>query len=123
MIKTVVFGAAAGALALAPLSAIAGPYANIEANAGWSGSDYSGAVTDIHLGFEGGDDVYSFYLQGGPALVTVDGADSDSEVELSGKIGGAVAASEKLSVYGEISGITGDDNNSYGGKAGVKFLF
>ena len=121
MIKTTVFGAAAGALALAPLSAIAGPYANIEANAGWSGSDYSGSVTDIHLGFEGGDDVYSFYLQGGPALSAPDGG--DAEVEFSGKVGGAVAASEKLTVYGEVSGITGDDNNSYGGKAGVKFLF
>ena len=121
MIKTTVFGAAAGALALAPLSAIAGPFANIEANAGWSGSDYSGAVTDIHLGYEGGNGPYSWYLQGGPALVTMDGA--DTEVEFSGKIGGAVAASEKLSVYGEISGISGQDNNSYGGKAGVKFLF
>ncbi len=121
MIKTTVFGAAAGALALAPLSAVAGPYANIEANAGWSGSDYSGAVTDIHLGFEGGEGPYSWYVQGGPAIVQPDGA--DAEVEFSGKIGGAVAASEKLSVYGEISGITGDDNNSYGGKAGVKFLF
>jgi hypothetical protein len=121
MIKTTVFGAAAGALALAPLSAIAGPYANIEANAGWSGSDYSGSVTDIHLGFEGGDDVYSFYLQGGPAMVQPNGA--DSELEFSGKVGGSVAASSALSVYGELSGITGDDNNSYGGKAGVKFLF
>ena len=92
MIKRVVFGAAAfGALALAPLSAIAGPYANIEANAGWAGSDYSGAVTDIHLGYEGGEGVYSWYLQGGPALVTLDGA--DTEAQFSGKIGGAVAAS------------------------------
>ena len=121
MIKTTVFGAAAGALALAPLSATAGTYLNVEANAGWSGSDYSGSVTDIHLGFEGGDDVYSFYLQGGPAMVQPNGA--DSELEFSGKVGGSVAASSALSVYGELSGITGDDNNSYGGKAGVKFLF
>jgi len=122
MIKRIAFGVAAfGALASAPLSAIAGPYANIEANAGWAGSDYSGAVTDIHLGYEGGDGVYSWYLQGGPALVTLDGA--DTEAQFSGKIGGAVAASSKLSVYGEISGITGDVVNSYGGKAGVKFLF
>ena len=121
MIRSIVFGAAAGALALAPLSALAGPYVNVEANAGWSGSDYSGATTDIHLGYEGGNGPYSWYLQGGPALVTPDNA--DSEMEFSGKVGGSVAASEKLSVYGEISGITGDDNNSYGGKAGVKFLF
>tara|TARA_B100001063_G_C16676204_1_gene509190 strand:+ start:390 stop:755 length:366 start_codon:yes stop_codon:yes gene_type:complete len=121
MIKSIVFGAAAGALALAPLSAIAGPYANVEANAGWSGNDYSGSVTDLHLGWEGGDGVYSYYVQAGPAIVQPDGA--DTEMEFSGKIGGAVAASDALSVYAEISGITGDDDNSYGGKAGVKFLF
>ena len=121
MIKRIVFGAAAGALALAPLSAIASPYLNVEANAGWSGSDYSGSVTDIHLGFEGGEGPYSYYVQAGPALSAPDGG--DAEVEFSGKVGGAVAASEKLTVYGEVSGITGDDNNSYGGKAGVKFLF
>ena len=121
MIKKTVFGAAAGALALAPLSALAGPYANVEANAGWSGSDYTGSVTDLHVGWEGGNGPYSYYIQGGPAIVMPDG--DDTEMEFSGKFGGAVAASDSLSVYGEISGITGDDVNSYGGKAGVKFLF
>ena len=78
-------------------------------------------MTDLHVGWEGGDGVYSYYLQGGPAIVMPDG--TDTELEFSGKVGGAVAATDALSVYGEISGITGDDVNSYGGKAGVKFLF
>jgi len=121
MIKRIVFGAAAGALALAPLSAVAGPYLNVEANAGWAGSDYVGATTDLHVGWEGSEGRYSYYVQGGPAVVSPDGG--DTELEFSGKIGGAVAASDSLSVYGEISGITGDVVNSYGGKAGVKFLF
>jgi hypothetical protein len=121
MIKRIVFGAAAGALALAPLSAVAGPYLNVEANAGWAGSDYVGATTDLHVGWEGSDGPYSYYVQGGPAVVSPDGG--DTELEFSGKVGGAVAASDSLSVYGEISGITGDVVNSYGGKAGVKFLF
>ena len=43
--------------------AIAGPYANVEANSGWSGTDYGGTVIDNHLGYEGDN----WYIQGGPA--------------------------------------------------------
>ena len=32
----------------------------------------------------------------------------DSEMEFSGKIGGSVQASDKVSVYAELAGITGD---------------
>jgi hypothetical protein len=37
-------------------------------------------------------------------------------------MGGAIAASEQLSVYGELSAAF-DDVNSYGTKAGVKYKF
>jgi hypothetical protein len=47
----------------------------------------------------------------------------DSEMEFSGKIGGSVAANDKVSVYAELAGITGDLNNSYGGKLGAKYAF
>ena len=40
----------AAALMAAP--AIAGPYVNVETNAGWSGNTYSGQGTDVHVGFE-----------------------------------------------------------------------
>ena len=121
MIKSLVFGAAAGALALAPLSAIAGPYVNVENNGGYSGGDYAGSVTDFHVGFEGSDGAYGYYLQGGPALVAPDGG--DSEFELSGKIGGSVQASEAFGVYGELSFITAEDDPSIGTKFGVKYNF
>ena len=45
--------AAAAAVAFAPAAALAGPYVNVEANAGWSGDDYTGATTDLHVGYEG----------------------------------------------------------------------
>jgi len=97
--------------------AIAGPYVNIEANSGFSGSDYSGTTIDNHVGFEGSN----WYVQAGPSLVLNDGA--DGEVELSGKVGGSVPLSENLGIYGELSFITGDENNGYGTKAGVKYSF
>ena len=45
MIKTA-FAAAAAATAFAAPAAFAGPYVNVEANSGWTGSDYSGTNTD-----------------------------------------------------------------------------
>ena len=50
MIKTA-FAASAAALAFAaPGAALAGPYVNIEANSGFTGSDYTGTTTDAHVG-------------------------------------------------------------------------
>lgn len=101
-------------------AAHAGPYVNVETNAGFAGNDYVGAVTDMHVGFEGSAGDVSYYLQGGPAIVNAD--DSDAELELSGKLGASIAATSKLSVYGEFSGITGPEN-AYGVKAGAKYAF
>ena len=97
--------------------AIAGPYANVEANSGWSGTNYGGTVIDNHLGYEGDN----WYIQGGPSIIAPDAG--DSTVELSGKAGGGVPLTENLSAYGEVSFITGDDNNGYGTKLGVKYNF
>ena len=119
MIKSL--SCAAAALAFGASAAVAGPYVNVEANAGWVGSDYTGNVTEAALGYEHSEGPYSVYVQGGPAFVSVDGM--DSEMEFSGKIGGAVQASDKVSVYAELAGITGDLNNSYGGKLGAKYNF
>ena len=97
--------------------ALAGPYVNVEANSGFTGNDYSGSVIDNHVGFEGDN----WYIQGGPALVLSDGA--ESELELSGKLGGTAALSDRLDLYGEVSFMTGDYNTSYGTKAGLKYSF
>ena len=108
---------AAGFLLGCAQGAIAGPYANIEANSGFVGSDLSGTTTDVHVGYEGAN----WYVQGGPALIQPDG--EDGKTELSGKAGGSFNLNEALSVYGEVSFVTGEDDNSYGTKVGAKFSF
>jgi hypothetical protein len=104
----------AALFAAAPV--LAGPYANVETNSGFVGSDYTGSVTDVHVGYEG----TNWYVQGGPALLAPDGEDGD--VELSGKAGGSYGINDALSVYGEFSFLTGD-TNGYGTKAGLKYNF
>ena len=108
---------AAGFLLGCAQGAIAGPYANIEANSGFVGSDYGGSATDVHVGYEGAN----WYVQGGPALLAPDG--EDGSVELSGKAGGSYSVNDALSVYGEVSFITGEDDNGYGTKIGAKYNF
>tara|TARA_B100001059_G_scaffold232370_1_gene270035 strand:+ start:2555 stop:2923 length:369 start_codon:yes stop_codon:yes gene_type:complete len=122
MIKSVL-----ATIAAAPLfagAAIAGPYVNVETNAGWVGDDYSGATTDIHVGYEGplGDSA-SYYVQAGPAIVAVDGEDSDTQ--FSGKAGLGLPVGDNLGVYGEVSFLTADDEDDFGlgGKLGVKYNF
>ena len=104
----------AALFAAAPV--LAGPYANVEVNSGYAGSDYTGSATDVHVGYEGAN----WYVQGGPALLAPDNVDGD--IELSGKAGGSYGINDALSVYGELSFLTGD-TNSYGTKAGLKYNF
>jgi len=123
MIKSVF--AAAAALSVSAGAAVAGPYVNVETNAGWAGDDYTGAVTDLHVGFEGpiGDSA-AWYVQGGPAIVSPDGAESSTE--FSGKVGASAALTDSVGVYGELSAITSDqefEDLSVGGKLGVKYSF
>ena len=106
---------------LAGSAALAGPYVNVENNAGYSGGDYLGATTDFAIGFEGGEGVYSYYAQGGPAFVSPQG--EDGEFELSGKVGGNVQVSDAFGIYGELSFITAEEDPSVGSKFGVKWAF
>ena len=109
-------------------AAFAGPYVNIESNLSYPDGDYSGATTDLHIGYEGSiSESADFYVQGGPSFIAVDGTDG-SEGEFSGKVGVNVAATDSIGVYGEVSGISdedsaGDDIVNWGAKAGVKFVF
>ena len=49
MFKTTI-AAAAAAIAFAPAAALAGPYVNVEVPMlGWTGGDYTGATTDVHV--------------------------------------------------------------------------
>ena len=117
--------AALAATALAT-PATAGVYVNVEANSSLTGSDYTSTTTDVHVGYEGGNDTASFYVQGGPAIVAVDGAD-ESDTRFSGKVGGSFAATSKVDVYGELALLTADsdsdDDNSWGTKVGLKYSF
>ena len=122
MFKTTI-AAAAAAVAFAPAAALAGPYVNVEANAGWTGDDYTSTTTDIHVGYEGEIGTASYYVQAGPAVVAVDGV--DTETEFSGKAGIGAPIGEALGVYGEVSFATGidDADTGYGGKLGLKYNF
>jgi hypothetical protein len=121
------------ALAATPLlfsgAAFAGPYVNVEANASYPDGEYSGAVTDLHIGYEGAlENGLSYYVQGGPAISHTETGD-DYETELSGKVGASYPLNADLALYGEVSGISngedasGDTIVDWGGKLGAKFVF
>ena len=106
--------------------ATAGVYVNVEANSSLTGADYTSTTTDVHVGYEGGNDSASFYVQGGPAIVSVDGAD-EADTRISGKLGGSIAATDRVDVYGEIALLTAeedtDEDNAWATKVGVKYAF
>ena len=112
--------ALAATLASAP--AMAGVYINAESNASYTGNDYTSRTTDLHIGYEGEVGQLGYYVQGGPAFTAADGVDGNTD--FSGKGGVSVAASEKLDIYGEISFLTDEVNDTaYGTKIGAKFKF
>ena len=122
MIKSAIALAAAAPLMAAP--ALAGPYVNVEAHAGWSGSDYAGTTTDAHVGYEGTVGAASWYVQGGASFVSPDGGETDTVP--SGKAGIGAPITDALGAYGEVSFIgSGDDDidRGYGAKLGLKYNF
>ena len=121
------------ALAASPFlfagAAFAGPYVNVESNLSYPDGDYTGATTDLAIGYEGttSEGKVAYYVPGGPAFIHDEAAD-DTETQFSGKLGASVGINEDLSVYGGISGISdedaaGDDIVNFGGKIGAKFTF
>ena len=126
-IKSTIAAVAASPFLLAG-AAFAGPYVNVESNISYPDGDYSGATTDLHIGYEGdASEKVAYYVQGGPSFIAVDGTDG-SEGEFSGKAGLSVAATDSIGVYGELSGVTGEDSDGetvkdFGAKIGAKFVF
>jgi len=123
MIKTAF--AAAAALAFAPAAALAGPYVNVEANSGFTGSNYNGTTTDLHVGYEGpiGESA-SYYVQAGASVVSPDGGEVDTVP--SGKAGLGIAVTDALGAYGEVSFQGSGDSSvdrGYGTKVGLKYSF
>lgn len=97
-------------------TAIAGPYVVVENNGGYTGSDFTGSVTDFHIGYEES----GLYGEIGPSVFTPD--NGEAETLLTGKVGGSFPVNEKLVAYGELA-VTFDEVNSYGTKVGVKYSF
>ena len=122
--KLIALAALTASAALAT-PATAGVFVNVEANSSRTGSNFESTVTDLHVGYEGGGEQFGYYVLGGPAIVAVDGVDSDNR--LSGKLGGSFQATEAFGVYGEISVLTADNDtnndNSWGTKIGAKYSF
>lgn len=107
--------------------AMAGPYVNIENNAGFVGSDYESAVTETHIGYEGdlGENA-GYYVQGGPAFVSPDGGETTTE--LSGKVGVVADLSDNVELYGEVALRTAgeidfDEDLNVGTKVGLTYRF
>lgn len=101
----------------------AGPFANIESNAGWTGNSFSTSVTEVHGGYQFDN---GFYFQGGPAFISTSGVEGSSEY--SGKVGYVGELTDNLSVYGEVSAITTDQEFEFeelnlGTKVGVTYNF
>ena len=116
-----IFAVTAASLLSTP--AFAGVYLNSEVNNSYTGSAYASRTVDLHVGYEGSASKLDYYIQGGPALTAVADVDG-TEAEFSGKAGGTFNVTQKLGIYGELSGITKKDvDNSYGSKLGIKYSF
>ena len=117
--------AATAALSVSAGAAFAGPYVNVEANSGFTGSSYNGTNTDLHVGYEGAlGESASYYVQGGATLVSPDGGESDTVP--SGKAGVGLGLTDALGAYGEVSFAGSGDadiDRSYGAKLGLKYSF
>ena len=105
---------------------MAGPYLNVEANQGWAGEDYQGALLETHVGYENAlGDSASWYIQGGPAISFPD--DAEQVGAASGKTGLKFKVTKRLSAYGEISAATKEgmelEGLGVGTKAGLKYKF
>jgi hypothetical protein len=123
MIKSAL--AAAAAAPFFATAAFAGPYVNVEANSGWTGSNYGGTAIDNHVGYEGDlGESASYYVQGGATVQLPDGG--KTKWVPSGKAGLGVGLTDSLSAYGEVSFVGSGEagvDRGYGTKAGLKYSF
>ena len=117
------FKTSIAALAAAPLlasgAAFAGPYVNLEATGSYPDGAYESGGLEAVVGYEGETPSgLGWYVSGGPTVAHTEAADEFGDVELIGYVG---ASYDKF--YGEISGVTAEDDIDWAAKAGVKFTF
>ena len=119
--KSIALALAATAFASTP--AMAGVYLNAESRDGYTGSEYTGRAIDLHVGYEGDVGKLGYYIQGGPVITAEPDVDG-TERTLSGKLGGKFNLTQKLDLYGELSGTSNDEaDNTYNTKIGAKYSF
>ena len=111
------------ALAATPLlfsgAAFAGPYVNLEASGSYPDGAYTSGALEAQVGYEGEtSNGIGWYVSGGPTVTHTETTDDFGDVELIGYLGGSY---DKF--YGEISGVTAEDDIDWSAKAGVKFVF
>ena len=121
MIKS--FAIAVASIAAAAPAALAGPYANVEHNHNWVGSDGKGGTTDFHVGYSTMLDAQSeFFIQGGASYLSPQG--DDGKTVPSAKAGLNIYDVGPVDLYGEVS-FTGsgdrDIDKSYNAKVGVRY--
>ena len=117
------FKTSIAALAAAPLlasgAAFAGPYVNLEATGSYPDGAYTSGSLEAVVGYEGTTESgIGWYVAGGPTATHTETADEFGDVEFIGYLGGSY---DKF--YGEISGVTAEDDVDWAGKVGVKFTF
>ena len=96
---------ASGILLSLATPSFAGPYVNIENNAGSTGVEFDKSVLEKHVGYEGAlGESSSYYVQGGSAFVMPNGGALSTE--LSGKAGVQTNFTERMSGYAEVSAMT-----------------
>ena len=104
---------------LFPGAAFAGPYVNLEATGSYPDGTYTSGGLEAVVGYEGETPGgIGWYVSGGPTVTHTESADEFGDVELIGYVG---ASYDKF--YGEISGVTAEDDVNWAAKAGVKFTF
>ena len=118
MIKSTIAAIAATPL-LVSGAAFAGPYVNLEATGSYPDGAYTSGGLEAVVGYEGSTEGgLGWYVSGGPTVTHTETADEFGDVEFVGYLGGSY---DKF--YGEISGVTAEDDVDWSAKAGVKFTF
>ena len=117
-IKTTIAAAAASPFLFAG-AAFAGPYVNIEANGSYPDGAYTSGNVEVQVGYEGATtNGINWYASVGTTVQHTETADEFGDVEFIGYLGGSY---DKF--YGEISGVTAEDDVNWAAKAGVRFTF
>ena len=118
MSKSTIAALAASPFLLAG-AAFAGPYVNLEATGSYpDGANTSGGLEAV-VGYEGATESgIGWYVSGGPRVTHTETTEEFCDVEFIGYLGGSY---DKF--YGEISGVTAEDDVDWAAKAGVKFTF